>query len=62
MTNILMYIPNDDTQKITPYVDYNQWLKRLDTQLTEPTNKNSQKEIKFFQNQGSKGVRQWPIY
>ena len=24
--------------KITPYLDYNQWLKRLDTQLIEPTN------------------------
>ena len=27
--------------KITPTVDYNFWLKRLDTQLIEPTNYNS---------------------
>ena len=25
--------------KIKPFVDYNQWLKRLDTQLNKPTNK-----------------------
>ena len=28
-------------QKLTPSVDYNQLLKRLDTQLNEPTNQNS---------------------
>ena len=33
----LMYIPNDVT-KIIPSVDYNQWLKRLNTQLDKPTN------------------------
>ena len=27
--------------KITPSVDYIQWLKRLDTQHNEPTNQNS---------------------
>ena len=27
--------------KITPSVDYHDWLKRLDTKLYEPTNKNS---------------------
>ena len=27
--------------KIKPSVNYNQWLKRLDTQLNEPTNQNS---------------------
>ena len=27
--------------KITPYADYNKWLKRLDTQSNEPTNQNS---------------------
>ena len=27
--------------KINPSVDYNQWLKHLDTQLKEPTNKYS---------------------
>ena len=26
--------------KITPFVDYNEWLKRLDTQLNEQTNQN----------------------
>ena len=26
--------------KISPSVDYNQWLKRFDTQLNDPTNKN----------------------
>ena len=34
-----MYIPN----KITPSVDYNSWLKHLNTQLNEPTNQNSSK-------------------
>ena len=29
--------------KITPTVDYNQWLKRLITQLNELTNQNSLK-------------------
>ena len=29
-----------------PYVDYNQWLRRLDTQLNEPTNQNSLKVVK----------------
>ena len=27
--------------KITPSVDYNQWLRRLDTQPNEATNQNS---------------------
>ena len=35
MADKLMYIPNEDTQ-IIHCVDYNQWLKRLDTQLNEP--------------------------
>ena len=30
---------NDDTQ-ITHSVDYNKWLKRLDTELNEPNNLN----------------------
>ena len=38
----LMYIPNPDTQ-ITMSVDCNWRLKRLDTQLYEPTNQNSLK-------------------
>ena len=28
-------------QKITPFVDYNWWLKRLGNQLNETTNQNS---------------------
>ena len=36
------------TNKITPYVYYNWWLKRLDTQLNELTNKNSIKFLKVF--------------
>ena len=40
MTDILLYFPNYDT-KITPSVDYNFELKRLDTQLNESTNQNS---------------------
>ena len=27
--------------KITPFVDYNDWLKRLDSQLNETTDQNS---------------------
>ena len=26
--------------KVTPYVDYNKWLKRMNTQFNKPTNKN----------------------
>ncbi len=33
--------------KIAPSEDYNQWLKRLDTQLTEATNQNSIKVLNF---------------
>ena len=36
------------THKITPSVDYNLWLKRLDTQLNEPTNKDSIKVPKVI--------------
>ena len=43
MDDKLMYIPNFDTRdRIKPSVDYNQWLKRLDTQLNQPTNKSTQ--------------------
>ena len=35
MADKLMYIFNDDTQNS---VDYNLWLKRLDTQLNKLTN------------------------
>ncbi len=34
------------THKITPSLDYNQWLKSLDTHLNEPTNQNSTKAPK----------------
>ena len=36
----LKHIPNDDTHD-TPSVDYNWWLKRLVTELNEPTHQNS---------------------
>ena len=39
MADKLLYIHNDDTQ-ITPSIDYNLFLKRLYTQLNEPTNEN----------------------
>ena len=42
MTENMMYIPNNVTQ-ITFSVDYNQWLKLLDTQLKEPNNQKSLK-------------------
>ena len=35
MVDEWMYIPNGDTKKITPSVDYNQCLKRLNTQLND---------------------------
>ena len=41
-----MYIPYEDTSKITPSVDYTLWLKRLDTQHNDPTNKNLIKVLK----------------
>ena len=34
--------------KIIPSVDYNYWLKRLNTQLSEPTNQNSIKSPQSF--------------
>ena len=40
MGNKLMYIPNVYTLK-TASVDYSQWLKRLDTELKESANQNS---------------------
>ena len=32
-----MYIPNDDTE----FLNYNYWLKRLDTQLNKTNNQNA---------------------
>ena len=40
MAGKLMYILNDNTQNY-PSVDYNEWLKRLDTQLNKPNNPKS---------------------
>ena len=37
MADKLMYIPNDETQN-NPSVDYNEWLKHLDTELNKPAN------------------------
>ena len=33
-------------QKITPFVDYNFWLKHFDSQLNGPTKQNSMKILK----------------
>ncbi len=38
MADKFMYIFNDNIHKITHSVNYNSWLKRLDTQIIEPTN------------------------
>ena len=53
MANKLMYIPNVHTQ-ITPSVDYNQWLKGLDTQLNKPTNQNPLKVPKVVKSTNKK--------
>ena len=42
----LLFIPNEATQ-ITPSVDYNQWLKREDTQLNEPISQIQKKSLKL---------------
>ena len=42
------YILNDNTQN---FVDFNEWLKRLDTQLNEPTNQNSRNVPKVKEKQ-----------
>ena len=47
MANKLMYTTNMMIHKITPSVDYNKCLKRLDTQLNESTNQNLEKCLKF---------------
>ena len=42
MADKLMYITSSMMiYKIPPSVDYNKWMKRLDTQLNKPTNLNS---------------------
>ncbi len=48
MANKLMYIPNNDINKINPSIDYNYWLKHLDTQLNVPTNQSSIKVLKLL--------------
>ena len=50
MADKLMYYPKHYTHKIAPSVDYNQWLKRFDTQLNEPKNQNSIKVPKVDTN------------
>ena len=41
MAEKLMYMFNDDTQKLTFSIDYNYWLKRLNTHFIESTNQKS---------------------
>ena len=48
MTEKLIYIPNDNTQITPSSVYYNYWLKRLDTQLNDPTNQNLVKVPKLL--------------
>ena len=45
MAEKFMYIPNNDydTQNYPFSVDYNEWLKHLDTELNKTTNQNSPK-------------------
>ena len=50
MAHKLMNIFNYDSQNY-PSLDYNLWLKRLDTQLNEPTNQNSIKSPKLLSQQ-----------
>ena len=40
--------------KFTPYLDYNWWLKRLDTKLDESTNQNSLKVPEFVKSTNKK--------
>ena len=46
---------NDDTQNISS-LDYNKWLKHLDTQLNEPTNQNAIKVTKVVEPTNKKTV------
>ena len=47
MADKLKYIPMM-IHKITPSLDYNQWLKRMDIQLNELTNQNLLKSPKLW--------------
>ena len=42
--------------KINSSVDYNKWLKLLDTQLNEPTNQNSIKVTKVVKHMNKKAL------
>ena len=53
MADKSMYIPKENKQNF-PFVDYNQWMKRLNTLANEPTNQNSIKFLKFFSQQKRK--------
>ena len=55
MAEKLMYIPMM-FHKIAPSVDYCKWLKRLGTQLNEPTNQSSLKMPKFVKPTNKKKV------
>ena len=46
-----MYIPNVNTQN---HVDYNYWLKRMDTQFNKPTNQNFLKVLKIVKQMNKK--------
>ena len=50
MANELMYITTYTMiiHNIIPSVDYNCWLKHLDTQLKEPTNQNLIKSLQSW--------------
>ena len=55
-----MYIPNNDTQ-INPSVDYNQWLKRFEYQLNEPTNQTLIKAPKVVKTTNNIIIKFWTI-
>ena len=54
MDDKLTYIPNYDIQNYP--VDFKQWLKRLNTQLYEPTDQNSIKVPKVVKPTEKKNV------
>ena len=58
MVDKLMYIPIDDTQNY-PSVDYNKWLKCLDTQFNKLTNQNLIKVPKVVKPRNKKTLSYW---
>ena len=52
MSDKLIYNAYDDTH----FVDYNQWLKRFDTQLNKPTNQNLMKVPKVIKPTNKKSL------